>query len=183
MSNTISRRTLVGLLAAAGGVALAGCGRAPRNQAGDASQASSTKDATASPASQSNPAAQPAAMTVYRDPSCGCCEAWAEIARKAGYPVRVVDHQDMPAIKRHHGVPEALASCHTAIVGGYAVEGHVPLADVARLLKERPAGIRGIAVPGMPRGSPGMEMPDGAKDSFQVMAFDAAGKTTTFRAG
>ena len=97
--------------------------------------------------------------------------------------MRVVDHPDMPAVKRHHGVPEALASCHTAMVGGYAVEGHVPLADVARLLKERPAGIRGIAVPGMPRGSPGMEMPDGAKDSFQVMAFDAAGKTTTFRAG
>ena len=179
MSNEISRRTLVGMLAAAGGVTLAGCGRAPRNEAGNTSQATSTKAAAAPPAS---PAAQPAAMTVYRDPSCGCCEAWAEIARKAGYPVRVVDHQDMPAVKRHHGVPEALASCHTAMVGGYAVEGHVPLADVARLLKERPAGIRGIAVPGMPRGSPGMEMPDGAKDPFQVIAFDAAGKTTKFSA-
>jgi hypothetical protein len=180
MMRSLTRRAFVGALAAAGGAALAGCGRAPRNEASDTSQATSTKDSATPLASQANPAAQPAAMTVYRDPSCGCCEAWAEIARKAGYQVRVIDHQDMAAVKRHHGVPEALASCHTAMVGGYAVEGHVPLADVARLLKERPAGIRGIAVPGMPRGSPGMEMPDGAKDPFQVIAFDAAGKTAIF---
>ena len=183
MSNTISRRTLVGLLAAAGGVTLVGCGRTPRNEAADTSNGKSTQLPSAPSATGSNAAAQPAAMTVYRDPSCGCCEAWAKLAEQAGYAVSLIDHQDMPAVKRRHGVPEALASCHTAIVGGFAVEGHVPLADVARLLKVRPAGVRGIAVPGMPRGSPGMEMPDGSKDRFEVIAFDAAGKTTPFRAG
>ena len=88
----------------------------------------------------------------------------------------------MPSIKRQYGVPEQLASCHTAIVGGYAIEGHVPLADVERLLKDRPAGIKGIAVPGMPRGSPGMEMPDGARDQFDVIAFNADGKAAVFKA-
>ena len=119
-------------------------------------------------------------MTIYRDPSCGCCEAWAEIARNAGYQVTVIDHPDMAAIKRQYRVPEELASCHTTLVGGYAIEGHVPLADVARLLRERPHRIRGIAVPGMPRGSPGMEMPDGSSDPFQVIAFDATGRTKLF---
>ncbi len=119
-------------------------------------------------------------MTVYRDPSCGCCKAWADIARQAGYQATLIDRSDMPAIKRRAGVPDALVSCHTAIVGGYAIEGHVPMEDVARLLKERPSGIKGIAVAGMPRGSPGMEMPDGSKDLFQVIAFDATGRTSTY---
>lgn len=121
-------------------------------------------------------------MTVYRDPSCGCCEAWADLATGAGYRVSVIDHPDMPAIKKRFGVPEALSSCHTAIVAGYAVEGHVPLEHVARLLEAKPAGIRGIAVSGMPRGSPGMEMPDGSRDPFEVMAFDTAGQATRFEA-
>lgn len=122
-----------------------------------------------------------AAMTVYRDPSCGCCEAWAEIARKAGYQVALLDRPDMPAIKRQYGVPQELASCHTATVGSYVLEGHVPMEDIARLLKERPSEIKGIAVAGMPRGSPGMEMPDGSKGPFQVMAFDATGRTSVYR--
>jgi hypothetical protein len=112
-------------------------------------------------------------MTVFRDPSCGCCEAWAEIARKAGYRVDLRDDQDMTAVKGRLGVPEQLASCHTAEVGGMVIEGHVPIEEVARLLREKPAGVRGIAVPGMPAGSPGMEVPDGTKQPFQVMAFDA----------
>lgn len=120
-------------------------------------------------------------MTVYRDPSCGCCEAWAGLARDAGYQVNVIDHPDMPAIKAQYGVPDALLSCHTTIVAGYAVEGHVPLEDVQRLLKEKPAGIRGIAVAGMPLGSPGMEVPDGTKQPFQVMAFNGDGRLSVFR--
>jgi hypothetical protein len=123
-----------------------------------------------------------AAMTVFRDPSCGCCEAWAEIARKAGHRVDLRDDQDMTAVKRRLGVPEQLASCPTAEVGGMVIEGHVPIEEVARLLREKPAGIRGIAVPGMPAGSPGMEVPDGTKQPFQVIAFDASGKTSVFRA-
>ena len=119
-------------------------------------------------------------MTVYRDPSCGCCEAWAALARDSGYEVSVIDHPDMPAIKKRFGVPDGLSSCHTAIVAGYAIEGHVPFEHVARLLETKPAQLRGIAVAGMPRGSPGMEMPDGSKDPFEVMAFDKAGRSTRF---
>ena len=121
------------------------------------------------------------AMTVYRDPSCGCCEAWASLARQAGYQVSLVDHPDMAAIKKRLGVPEELASCHTCEVQGYTIEGHVPFEDVRRLLSERPKDIKGLAVAGMPRGSPGMEMPNGAKDAFDVMAFRADGTSSVYR--
>lgn len=162
----LSRRDLVAALAGLSAITIAGCSRSPMSN-------SSESNVTA--------VSRPASMTVYRDPSCGCCEAWAEIARQAGYQVSVVDRLDMPTLKTRLGVPEALASCHTTTVGGYAFEGHVPLEDVARLLEDQPKGIRGLAVAGMPRGSPGMEMPDGSKDPFQVMAFDAAGNTSVFR--
>ena len=163
---SLSRRDLVAALAGLSAIAIAGCSRSPTSNASGSNVAA---------------VARPASMTVYRDPSCGCCEAWAEIARQAGYQVSVVDRSDMPAIKTRLAVPEALVSCHTTTVSGYALEGHVPLEDVARLLADQPKGIRGLAVAGMPRGSPGMEMPDGAKDAFQVMAFDAAGNTSVFR--
>lgn len=172
--SALSRRSMISGLAAAGSLALAGCGSSEKKQ-------DQRAQASAGRSGSSTPAPQAAAMTVYRDPSCGCCEAWAEIAKNAGYQVTLVDRPDMPAIKRQYGVPEALASCHTAIVGGYAIEGHVPLEDVARLLQERPSGIKGIAVAGMPRGSPGMETPDGSRDPFQVMAFDASGRTSVYR--
>ena len=92
----------------------------------------------------------------------------------------MVDHPDMPAIKRQYRVPEELASCHTAIVGNYAIEGHVPFESVERLLRERPVGVLGLAVAGMPAGSPGMEIPGRAKDPFEVIAFDGNGKTSVF---
>ena len=176
MARTLSRRTFVGAAIAAGGLAAAGCGAAQRDAAGNAEAVNATSGAGGSGTARP----RLAAMTVYRDPSCGCCEAWSEIARRAGYQVRLIDHADMPAIKRQYGVPEDLASCHTALVAGYVIEGHVPLDDVDHLLDERPSRIRGLAVPGMPRGSPGMEVPDGAKDPFQVLAFDAAGKSSLF---
>lgn len=162
----MSRRRFGIALAAVAGTAVAGCGRAA--------------ETAVAPRGEGSSGAHARAMTVYRDPSCGCCEAWAEIARKAGFAVTVVDRSDMPAIKRQHGVPDPLRSCHTAVVAGYAIEGHVPLAHVEQLLATKPPGLRGIAVPGMPRGSPGMEMPDGSADPFEVMAFDAAGRTTRF---
>ena len=167
----LGRRALIGGLVALGTMTIMGCSRSPHS-----GETPSNAETTAQPEVRS------ASMTVYRDPSCGCCEAWAEIARAAGHEVSVVDRADMPAIKTKLGVPDALASCHTASVSGYVVEGHVPLEDVTRLLEQKPQGIRGIAVAGMPRGSPGMEMPDGSKDAFEVMAFDAAGNTTVFRA-
>lgn len=120
------------------------------------------------------------AMTVYRDPNCGCCEAWAKIAEDNGYHVAMLDDPDMAAVKQRLGVPPQLASCHTALVGEYVIEGHVPLDQVARLLRERPSDIRGIAVPGMPIGSPGMEVPDGTMEPFQVIAFHQNGQTSVF---
>ena len=118
-------------------------------------------------------------MTVYRDPNCGCCEAWTTQATEAGFDAKLVNDSDMGAVKRRLGVPETLASCHTALVAGYVLEGHVPFADVQRLLRERPAEVKGLAVPGMPAGSPGMEMPDGIKQPFEVIAF-GPGRTTVF---
>ena len=172
LSSELTRRSMVcGALVWSGFLA-AGCSPSDKKATSDAAQSRGP----------STGSTQPAAMTVYRDPSCGCCEVWAKRAREAGYRVTLIDDPDMPAVKRKHRVPEALSSCHTAIIGGYAIEGHVPLKDVKRLLAERPSGIRGIAVPGMPRGSPGMEMPDGSKDPFKVIAFDAGGKTSVFSA-
>ena len=167
-----TRRSLLACAAATAGVALVGCGRA---QTPEARVKRTPEQKAASPL----PAA---AMTVYRDPNCSCCEAWAGIARNAGYQVNLEDRPDMPAIKAKYGVPDELLSCHTTVVGGYVLEGHVPLEDVQRLLKDRPADVRGIAVAGMPIGSPGMEAPDGTSQPFEVRSFDAAGRTAVFRA-
>ena len=167
----VDRRILLAGLAGAGIVFLTGCGMA------DTGKPESNTAATA-PA----PKIVPSAMTVYRDPSCGCCGAWAKLAEDAGYTVQLIDRPDMPALKTRLGVPEALASCHTATVGGYVIEGHVPFEAVDRLIKSKSKSIRGIAVAGMPRGAPGMEMPDGSKDQSEVMAFDASGTTSRFDA-
>ena len=169
----LTRRSVVIGLAATAGIALSGCGQTRKPDSDTLS--------TSQPGSTGLNAPATAGMTVYRDPSCGCCEAWAGIARNAGYQVKVIDHPDMPAVKQQHRVPQELLSCHTTIVGGYAIEGHVPLEDVQRLLDEKPAGIRGIGVAGMPLGSPGMEVPDGTKQPYQVMAFDAGGRLSVFR--
>lgn len=118
---------------------------------------------------------------MHRSPTCGCCLKWAERAREAGYTVTVKETADIMAVKRRLGVPEALASCHTSEAGGYAVEGHVPLGAIDKLLATRPE-IRGIAVPGMPLGAPGMEVEGYAGDAFEVFAFDFAGKFAPFRA-
>lgn len=169
----LTRRRMIAGMTATAALAFAGCREQRQTGSGNAAN-------TPSGASPTRAAA--ASMTVYRDPSCGCCEAWAGIARNAGYQVELIDHPDMAAIKRQSGVPDELLSCHTTVIGGYAIEGHVPLGNVERLLKERPVGVKGLAVPGMPRGSPGMEMPDGSKDRFEVLAFDAAGRTSVFSA-
>ena len=99
--------------------------------------------------------------------------------RARGYPVKVEDVRDVTPIKRRHGVPERLESCHTALVEGYVVEGHVPADLIDRLLSERPRAT-GLAVPGMPAGSPGMESPGQAPERYQVLLFDRSGKTTVF---
>ena len=165
----VSRRALIGGGLALSGLFLIGCSPAGDRQPG-------TNEAAAA---QLPPATQRATMVVYRDPSCGCCKSWADIARKAGYDVRLQDDPDMAAVKERLGVPDELASCHTATFENVVFEGHVPLEDVARLLAD-PGATKGIAVPGMPLGSPGMEVPEGTKQGFQVIAFDGSGKTSLF---
>jgi hypothetical protein len=118
-------------------------------------------------------------LTVYKDPNCGCCTKWIEHLRASGLQPAVHDRTDMDALKDGLGVPTSLRSCHTAVAGKYVVEGHVPAADIKRLVKTAPKGIIGIAVPGMPAGSPGMEM-GGRSDRYDVIAFSATGATTTF---
>ncbi len=117
-------------------------------------------------------------VVMYKDPNCGCCGKWAEHMRSNGFTVREVVSADMAEIKRAAGVPQALGSCHTARVGGYAIEGHVPAQDVKRLLKERPQ-LTGIAAPGMPAGSPGMEGPYEAQ-RYEVIGFSGDGTTRVF---
>jgi len=119
------------------------------------------------------------AVEVYKDPACGCCSKWIDHLRSHGFTARAIDTDKMDQIKTSRGVPRQARSCHTAIVGGYVVEGHVPAADIQRLLKERPA-ILGIAVPGMPIGSPGMEVPGMKAQPFDVIAFSKDGSTRIF---
>src|SRR5262245_4918403 len=113
--------------------------------------------ATVSSAYAPSALAAPPVVTVFKDPNCGCCKSWVEHLRKHGFDVVTKDTADIEAPKRTARVPERLYSCHTAFVSGYVVEGHVPAEDVQRLLKEKPK-VAGIAVGGMPIGSPGMEM-------------------------
>ena len=118
-------------------------------------------------------------IVVYKNPSCGCCDKWVEHMQEAGYDVTVKNRSNLNAEKMLYGVPEKLQSCHTAVVDGYFIEGHVPASDVKRLLTERPA-IRGLAVPGMPSGSPGMDYPGTKAVAYQVYAVDKNGRNTVF---
>jgi hypothetical protein len=119
----------------------------------------------------------PQAITVYKTATCGCCTKWVDHLKAAGFnpTVHVVENMSQSPITKR--VPDSLRSCHTATLEGYLVEGHVPADVVKRLLKEKPR-VEGIAVPGMPAGSPGMESPN--PEPYNVIAFDAAGKTTVF---
>jgi len=121
----------------------------------------------------------PVTVEVFKSPTCGCCANWVTHLRDHKFTVRTTDTDQVDAVKNKHGVPAAARSCHTALVGGYVLEGHVPAADVQRLLKERPA-IVGLAVGGMPVGSPGMEVPGRPADPYDVLAFDKSGRTTVF---
>lgn len=118
-------------------------------------------------------------ILVYKSPTCGCCTSWVDYMRANGYRVTVRDVDDPSPIKDESGVPMALRSCHTGIVNGYVIEGHVPAEDVARLLRDKPKVV-GLAVPGMVTGSPGMVVPGQSPEHYDVMAFDAQGKTTVF---
>ena len=118
-------------------------------------------------------------VEVFKTPTCGCCSQWVEHMRKNGFTVKTTDLNDLTEIKKSRQVPDRVQSCHTAVVNGYVVEGHVPAADVQRMLKEKPA-IAGIAVGGMPAGSPGMDYPGVKAQAYDVMAFDKTGATRVF---
>jgi hypothetical protein len=116
--------------------------------------------------------------TIYKQVGCGCCSIWAEHLRKAGFKVSSTEVSDLDRVKAAYGVPRPLQTCHTALIDGYVVEGHVPLDAIQKLLKERPK-IAGIGVAGMPTGSPGMEN-GSQKDPYDVVAFDREGKTSIY---
>ena len=115
-------------------------------------------------------------IIVHRDPGCGCCEKWAkQVQAQLGRRVTIIDDQARAALQRARGVPATLGSCHTALIDGMVFEGHVPIADMRRVLAQRPKGVLGLAVAGMPLGSPGMEVPGQPKQSYVVTAFGTGG--------
>ena len=117
-------------------------------------------------------------IDVYKDPECGCCSKWVGHLRANGFTARVVERRGLDAFKAQVGVPSALASCHTALVDGYVIEGHVPAGDIRKLLAERPKA-RGLAVPGMPASAPGMDAPHGP--GYDVLLFQADATTRLYR--
>jgi hypothetical protein len=127
------------------------------------------------------PAQGTLSMVVYKTPTCGCCSIWVEHMRSNGFTVdaRDVSQQELNAIKAKHLVPASLHSCHTGLVNGYAIEGHIPAAEVRRFVTAKPAAA-GLAVPGMPLGSPGMEAPGAKPRPYTVLTFDRQGKTEVF---
>ena len=118
-------------------------------------------------------------IKVFKDPSCGCCTAWVDRLKAAGFKTEVDETQDMAAIKTKYGVPDDHTSCHTGIIAGYAIEGHVPPAEIKRLMQEKPKAL-GIAVPGMPVNSPGMEIPGQPDEPYTVWLFAKNGERTPF---
>jgi hypothetical protein len=117
-------------------------------------------------------------LTVFKSPTCGCCAKWVEYMQANGFTAAVTNMPDVSPVKIQNGLPPKLSSCHTTLIGGYVIEGHVPVSDVRRLLKEKPAGIAGLAAPGMPAGSPGMDVPN--SPAYDVIAFDKKGGTRVY---
>jgi hypothetical protein len=146
-----------------------------------ASYPNATTSAPSAPSATSAPSANSAASSVsikvYKTPTCGCCKAWVGHLEEAGFKVEVVDMPDLSAVKTKYGVKPELQACHTAVVGNYTIEGHVPADLIVKMLNEKPA-IAGLAVPGMPSGSPGME--GGMKESYDVLSFDKTGHTSVY---
>jgi hypothetical protein len=123
--------------------------------------------------------AKPTPITIYKSSSCECCAKWVAHVRDDGFEPTVHDEEDMDAIKAQLGVPVGVRSCHTALVGQYLIEGHVPASDIRRLLGQQPR-VAGLAVPGMPSGTPGMAQPGAKIAGFEVVAFQLDGTTRTF---
>lgn len=170
--------------------ALSACGVAPESVADVAKVAEDTAPLAAAPAavsvkqpvSPSSPSPAKTALPpvlVHKSESCGCCGLWVDHLRAAGFAVEVRNSDDLQAVKQRLGIGPSMMSCHTAEVGGYFVEGHVPAADIQRLLAEKP-DVKGLVLPGMPLGSPGMEMPDGRVQPYVVSSVDRQGRMSDY---
>lgn len=168
-------RSMGWLLLVSSSVVLEACVRPPTPSAG-AERVTTEMPRRAIPVGQA--VALPL-VRVHKSPSCGCCTLWVEHLRKTGFTVEVHHQDNLNPLKERLGVPYGKGSCHTAEVGGYVVEGHVPAEDIKRLLAQAPAA-RGLVLPGMPMGSPGMEMPDGRTQPYTVELVGHDGSTTAF---
>lgn len=125
-------------------------------------------------------AADPKTLVVYKTPYCGCCKGWVAHMTRSGFTPKINEVEDLAPVRARYGVPFKLSSCHTGLIGGYVIEGHVPADDVARLLREKPKAI-GLTAPGMPIGSPGMEVPDRPAERFDtLLLLDRSGRTQVF---
>lgn len=151
---------------------------APVAAAAGASASEAAKPAKPAAASLASPSALPL-VVVHKSPTCGCCGAWVDHLRGEGFTVEVRETDDLNPIKERVGVPHGKGSCHTAEIGGYFVEGHVPAADIKRLLEEKPRA-KGLVLPGMPLGSPGMEVPDGTVQPYTVELVEDSGTTRPY---
>jgi hypothetical protein len=173
-------RTKVATLALAGilTIGLTACGGSADAESADdaAPQPVTTADYTEA----KNVSAE--TLVVYKTAACECCAKWVDHMQEAGFEVDVheVSQEEMSRVKEGNGIGRDLASCHTAQIAGYLVEGHVPAEDLKRLLMEKPDGVKGIAVPGMPIGSPGMEIEGKPADEYEVVTFDEAGEQTVY---
>lgn len=156
--------------------------------AGACSKGAPVADTTSIPAVTPAPTAAPSpaapaslaadrTIKVYKDPNCGCCAEWIKHLERNGFKVEVMDMPDLSAVKTRYGVTDNLRSCHTGVIGDYVIEGHVPADLIVKMLEEKPK-IAGLAVPGMPMGSPGME--GATKEAYDVLTFDRAGHTTVY---
>ena len=163
------------LIALAAALALGACAKEETRTplAETAAQVAATAPAPAQVASASSADT----VKVYKDPNCGCCSKWADHMRANGFTVETVDLPDLTMVKQRYAIGESLQSCHTAVIGDYAFEGHVPADVIRKFLDEKPS-VAGLAVPGMPMGSPGME--GAGKDRYDVLTFDRAGRTTVY---
>jgi len=184
-----TRHILITAIALGSLTVMTACARTPEATTGnDASAAAApvpqvlpttVTAGSAKPASQTPVDAALPRMVVHKSASCGCCASWVEHVRKAGFEVEVRDGDNLEPVKQRVGVPIGKGSCHTAEVGGYFVEGHVPADDIKRMLVEKPDA-KGLLLPGMPAGSPGMEMPDGTTQPYTVELVKRDGSTAAF---
>ena len=175
MENALMKNELRAAIALVlAGATMVACARQPESSSGALAGATSSQVAASS-----NDASEATRVHVHKSASCGCCSVWIEHMRDAGFTVTSTDVDNVNAIKERVGVPLGKGSCHTAEVAGYFIEGHVPAGDVKRLLAERPDA-KGLVVPGMPAGSPGMEMPDGRTQPYTVELVHEDGSTSEF---